>query len=130
MKLRESHITLSRLRFHARHGVLEQERTVGNDYEVTVRIGFDASRAMATDDVADTIDYGELCRLVGRVMAEPCRLLERVAARMGEAITERFDGIRSLDISVTKLNPPMGADCDGATVEIHLTADPQDSLNK
>jgi len=48
-------------------------------------------------------------------------LIENVAWRIGKAIFSRWPDIEKLTVSVTKNNPPMGADCDGATVELHLT---------
>lgn len=121
MKKFTSSIYIKSLRLHAFHGVLPQEQTVGNDYEVTAHIDYDISRAMATDDVADTLNYAELCRLITEEMAQPSRLIEHVAGRMAKRIFRTFPEANSLTISITKLNPPMGADCDGAGVEIHLT---------
>lgn len=123
MTLKESYIILRNLRYHAFHGVMPQERIVGGDYSVSLRVGYDAGKAMVTDDVADTIDYSALCRIVGAVMKEPCSLLENVAYRIGDRIFRHFPAVMSLHISVTKLNPPMSADSDGATVELHLIND-------
>ena len=36
MKVKNSRIFLRNVRFHAYHGVLEQERSVGNDYVVNI----------------------------------------------------------------------------------------------
>ena len=52
MKLKDSYICLRGLRFHAYHGVAAQERLVGNDYEVDVRLHVDVEKAMVSDDVA------------------------------------------------------------------------------
>lgn len=117
----ESSIYINSLRLHARHGVLPQERIVGNDYAVTLKVDYDISRAMATDDVSDTMDYAQLCNIIREEMAVPSRLIEHVAGRISRHILSRFDGITALHLSITKTNPPMGADCDGAGVEIHLT---------
>lgn len=117
----ESSIYINSLRLHARHGVLPQERVVGNDYVVTLKVDYDISRAMTTDDVADTINYALLCSIVEEEMAVPSNLIEHVAGRISRRILSRFDGVTALHLSITKANPPMGADCDGAGVEIHLT---------
>lgn len=117
----ESSIYINSLRLHASHGVLPQERVVGNDYVVTLKVDYDISRAMTTDDVADTINYALLCSIVEEEMAVPSNLIEHVAGRISRRILGRFDGVTALHLSITKANPPMGADCDGAGVEIHLT---------
>ena len=123
MRLKESFVSLDGLRFHAFHGVLPQERMVGNDYVVSVRAGYDVSKACLSDDVSDTLNYARMYDIVKAEMAEPSQLLERVAWRIGERLMAEFPSIISLNIRLTKQNPPMGACGDGATVELHLIND-------
>ena len=118
-----SRIFIAGLRLRACHGVLPQERIVGGDFEVSLSVEYDISRAMATDDVADTLSYADLSDLVRREMAVPSNLLEHVAGRIAKAIIERWPQVQSVSLSITKLNPPMGADCDGAGVELYLIND-------
>lgn len=120
MMLSDGYISLRNVRFHAFHGVLPQERQVGGDFLVTVRVGYPLERAMETDHVGDTLDYSALYALVEREMSEPSQLLEHVAGRIVKAITVSFPAVTSVDLELTKLNPPMGADCEGATVEVHF----------
>ena len=124
MKLEiESYIFINDLRLYAFHGVLPQERRVGGEYSVTLRVHYNITRAMDTDNVADTLNYAELCQLVKREMAVPSRLLEHVAGRIAHAVFCSFPQATALDLWLTKLNPPMGADCAGAGVELHLIND-------
>ena len=123
MRLKESFVSLDGLRFHAFHGVLPQERTVGNDYVLSVCAGYDVSKACLSDDVSDTLNYARMYDIVKAEMAEPSQLLERVAWRIGERLMAEFPSIISLNIRLTKQNPPMGACGDGATVELHLIND-------
>ena len=120
MMLSDGYISLRNVRFHAFHGVLPQERQVGGDFLVTVRVGYPLERAMETDHVGDTLDYSALYALVEKEMAEASKLLEHVAGRSVKAITVSCPEVTSVDLELTKLNPPMGADCDGAAVEVHL----------
>lgn len=115
------YVFIDDMRFHSYHGVIEQERLTGNDYTVSVRAGYDVTRAMRTDDVSHTLNYADVYEVVSREMAVPSRLIEHVAGRMAERLFERFPLIQSLDIRIMKHNPPMGSDCTGAGVEIHLT---------
>ena len=121
MTLSGGYISLRNVRFHAFHGVLPQERQVGGDFLVTVRVGYPLERAMETDNVDDTLDYAALYALVKKEMAEPSELLEHVAGRIVKAITASFPKVTSVDLELTKLNPPMGADCEGAAVEVHVS---------
>ncbi len=120
MRANSSCICLDNLRFHAFHGVLPQERITGNDYRVSLRIAYDISRAMESDRVEDTLNYAEVFELVRQEMAVPCNLIERVAGRIGDRLFREFPEIGELDLRIVKVNPPMGADCEGAGVEVHL----------
>ena len=121
MMFSDGYISLRNARFHAFHGVLPQERRVGGDFLVTVRVGYPLERAMETDNVDDTLDYSALYALVEREVAEPSNLLEHVAGRIVKAITTSFPEVTSVDLELTKLNPPMGADSEGAAVEVHFS---------
>lgn len=123
MKITRSKIYIRSLRVYAFHGVLPQERVVGNDYVVDVSAEYDISRAVATDNVADTLNYADMCKAINDEMAIPSQLIEHVAGRVAERLFRLFPAITSLRLSITKVNPPMGADCGGAGVEIELTND-------
>ena len=123
MKLQTSYIYLRDLRFHAYHGVEAQERIVGNDYQLSVRIQYDVSQAMLSDNVLDTINYADVYRLLEQEMQVPSNLLERVAYRMADRIQRRFAFVEAIDISLAKLNPPMGTNMGEAGVELHLIND-------
>ena len=119
----QTYIRLEKLRFRAFHGVLPQERTVGGDFLVTLRIGYPWQRAMDSDDVGDTLNYAAVYQLVSGEMAVPSQLLEHVAGRIVKALQQQFPAITSVDLWLTKVTPPMGADGEGAGVELHLIND-------
>lgn len=107
------------MRFHARHGVLEQERLTGGDFLVSVNATYPLEEAVKTDEVGDTLNYAEVYETVKEEMEQPSRLIEHVAGRIGERLLEKMPKIEELTVRVVKENPPMGADCDGAGVQLH-----------
>lgn len=123
LRIERSYIALKNLRLRALHGVMPQERQTGGDFLVSVRVGCDVSRALLTDDVTDTLNYARLYELVREEMAVPSALIEHVAGRIGQRIFSEFPEVETADVELTKLNPPMGAECDGASVELHLIND-------
>lgn len=123
MKLMSSKIYLRNVRFHAFHGVLPQEGIVGNDYLVNLVLDYDFSSAMKTDDLQGTLNYAEVYQKVREEMAVPSKLLEHVAGRIAHRLFSDFPEIQKLQLSIAKVNPPMGADSDGAGVEVVLTND-------
>ena len=82
-KLETSTIELKDVRLYAFHGVLEQERRVGGDYSVSLRVHYNICKAMETDDVNDTLNYAHLLDIIKQEMAVPSNLLEHVAGRIG-----------------------------------------------
>mgnify|MGYP002523795580 CR=1 FL=1 len=77
---------------------------------------------METDSVSDTISYADLLQIVKREMAVPSQLLEHVAGRILRAVVTQFPQVERVWVKVVKDNPPMGANCDGAGVEIELSS--------
>ncbi|TDB99636.1 dihydroneopterin aldolase [Micromonospora fluostatini] len=76
-------ITLTGLRAHGRHGVYDFERAQGQDFVVDAVLHLDLAPAARTDDVADTVHYGELADgLVAVVTGEPVNLIETLADRL------------------------------------------------
>ena len=120
MRLESGYITLHQVRCFARHGVMAQEREVGGWFRVTLRVGYPLAQAMLSDEVSDTLNYAVLYDLLKREMAQPSNLLEHMAQRIATAVETTFPLVTSIDLEVTKENPPIGADCNGASVEIHL----------
>ena len=116
MHLTESYICLHEVRFYAFHGVMPQERSVGGEFLVSVKVGYPLEKAMISDDVADTLNYAALYELVKKEMMQPSSLLEHVMGRIVEAIEKAFPEVASVEVKIKKVNPPMGSDSNGAEV--------------
>lgn len=82
-------IAVAGIEVFAHHGVLEQEREAGQLFSIDVEMEIDLGPAAASDDLADTVDYGWLAeRIHERVAGERWDLIERVAARVADLILE------------------------------------------
>jgi 7,8-dihydroneopterin aldolase/epimerase/oxygenase len=80
-------IELRGLRVRGHHGVFEHERRDGQDFVVDVTVWMDLGPAAASDDLADTLHYGELAeRTAAIVGGEPCDLIETVSARVADMV--------------------------------------------
>lgn len=111
-------VEINGLRLHARHGVLAQERQVGNIFEVTARLVYPMERAMLHDDLDGTLNYAEAVGVIRKVMAEPSALLEHAARRIYEALMARFPLIESGSIRVAKITPPIPAELDSVAITV------------
>lgn len=113
-------IVLEEMRFYAHHGVLEQERLVGNNFTVNLIIGLNTYSSLYSDDLKDTINYAEVYQIVQSEMNTPSALLERVLGRIVCKVFKQWSLIDWIDISLSKLNPPFTADIKGATVRLRM----------
>ncbi|SOD70565.1 dihydroneopterin aldolase [Jatrophihabitans sp. GAS493] len=78
-------ITLTGLRVRGHHGVFDFERRDGQDFVVDVVLELDTAPAATSDEVGDTVHYGELAEgLAAVISGEPVNLLERLAQRLAD----------------------------------------------
>ncbi len=100
-------IALTGLRVRGHHGVFEFERRDGQDFVVDVELEFDTSIAAASDDLPDTVHYGELAEgLAGVIAGEPVNLLETLAARLA-SVCLRDPRVRAATVTVHKPQAPI-----------------------
>jgi len=79
-------ITITGLRARGNHGVYDFERAQGQEFVVDLELELDLAPAAASDEVAETVHYGELAdRVVAIVSGEPVNLIETLAARVLDA---------------------------------------------
>ena len=115
-------ISLSNLDFYAFHGVLPQERTVGGSYLVDVALEVNVAPSAYNDDALDgTVNYATVYEIVKAEVQVPSKLLEHVVMRIARRLLDELPLVSCADISLTKVNPPMGASCKGASVRLCLS---------
>lgn len=100
-------IELEGMEFKAYHGCLEQEKVRGNVFTVDFRGELDLSAAAESDNLNDTLDYGEIYELVAEEMSVPSELLENVAGRIVKAVERRFPQLLAFSVRVSKKRPPV-----------------------
>lgn len=114
--MKSSYIVLENIQIFAHHGVMEQEAKVGNHFSVSVKLKVDLTKASETDNVDDTISYADIYNIIKEEMQQPSKLLEHVAGRIVSHLKMEFPSIEEIEIKLSKLNPPMGAQLDAASV--------------
>lgn len=111
-------VEINGLRIFARHGVMLQERQVGNMFEVTAHLVYPMERAMEHDELDGTLNYAEAVGVIREVMDTPSALLEHVGMRICKALTERFPLIEGGSIRVAKITPPIAAELESVAIKI------------
>ena len=113
-------ILLEGMRFYAYHGVNPEERALGQRFLVDVVMAVDLRRPGQSDDLADTVSYSDVYKVVrGIVEGEPRNLIEAVAEEIAAAILTGFPPVARVTVTVRKPEVPMkGSLLDAAGVRI------------
>ena len=119
MKASNMYIRMEGMKFYAFHGVLPQENLVGAYFYIDLRLKTDFTHAAQTDELKETVSYADIHAVVQEEMKTTSKLLEHVCQRIASRIFHDFDTIESIEISLFKENPPMGACAQRVGVEAH-----------
>lgn len=99
-------LILEGLEFYAYHGVPAEEQVVGHRYSIDLELILNAP-AVRTDDVHDTVDYGDLAIwLVSYCQKSQFATLERLAGAAADGLLDRYPRLDALTIRVAKRLPP------------------------
>ena len=100
---RMDRILLDGMVFYGRHGTLPAERELGQPFLVDVELRLDLRPAGLSDDLARTVDYGQVHRLVREIVeGPPVNLTETVAERIATAILEDHPPVEAVRVKVAK----------------------------
>ena len=114
----EDIIKLRNMTFHAYHGVWDEEREIGQRFEVDLELKVDARAAAKTDRLKDTVDLYKVFQEVESVIVdEKFLLLETMAERVAQRILAKFDS-PEVRVCIRKPHAPIKGIQDGIEVEI------------
>ena len=111
-------VLISGLRVLGVHGVLAEEQTRAQLFEIDLELSVDLVGAGASDALADTVDYAAVADAAAAVVRdESYRLLERLATRIAE-VGRADDRVVAIAVTVRKLHPPVPLELDHVGVRI------------
>ncbi|MGJ8658885.1 MAG: dihydroneopterin aldolase [Cellulophaga fucicola] len=114
-------IKVSTIKTYAYHGCLNEEALIGSDYLVNVTVDADLTKASISDELVDTVDYVHINHIVKEEMAIRSKLLEHVAKRIIDRIFSELPIVKASEVTVSKLNPPIGGDVEMVSITLQLT---------
>ncbi len=114
-------ISVEGLECYAHHGCLEEESRIGGHFVVDVYVELNADRAILADELTGTVDYVIVNKIVREQMAIRSKLIEHVAGRILTAIHREFPGEMTVEVKLTKLNPPVNSQIGSAGVTLKET---------
>lgn len=106
-------ISLENMRFHAHHGLYEEETLIGNNFILDIMIDANTDGASViqqdnTPKVVNTINYEWVYEVCRTEMSKPQLLLETVIKRIVAGLKTHFPNMHTVQIKIKKLNPPLG----------------------
>ena len=101
-------IHLEDMEFYSYHGHYKEEQVIGNKFIVDIVIHTSLRKAADSDKLSDTLNYQEVYNIVKNEMSIKSYLLENIASRIINAVFSGFQGIESITVKVSKLNPSLG----------------------
>ncbi|EDP96823.1 dihydroneopterin aldolase [Kordia algicida OT-1] len=111
-------IRVTNIRVYAFHGCLVEESKIGSDYRVDVAVKANLQTSAKSDQLADTVDYVHINKIVKEEMAIRSKLLEHVAKRILNRIFDEIAIANEATVEVSKLNPPIGGNVQMVTIEM------------
>ena len=111
-------IKVENIRIYAYHGCLLEEGKIGSDYRVYIKVKANLETSAKSDELADTVDYVHLNKIVKEEMAIRSKLLEHVADRILNRVLNEILTVQTADVSVSKMNPPIGGNVEKVTVRL------------
>lgn len=112
-------ITISRQEVFANHGVLKEERELGQKFYVTCEMYLSTREAGKADSLDDTVDYGKVCFRIQRFLTEHTyRLIETAAEELAKELLYTIPKIEKLSLEIEKPWAPVGVPVSTLSVSI------------
>ena len=112
-------IRMKNCAFFARHGVLDEEETLGQRFYVDAVLTVDPGDGLETDSISATVDYGVAFKVIEEIVTGKRRfLIEALALEVAKALSVRFPQIVKAEITVRKPNAPVAGVLDHVEVTV------------
>lgn len=96
------YIFIENLKVQGRHGVMDVERKVEQEFEVSVKMGVDTKAAAASDNLADALNYAPVKDIIIRIIQNNSfYLIERLADTLTSEVL-KDKRIVTIELSIRK----------------------------
>ncbi|SFB23027.1 MULTISPECIES: dihydroneopterin aldolase [unclassified Bacillus (in: firmicutes)] len=112
-------IYVNKMEFYGYHGVFPEETRLGQRFVIDLVVTADLKKAGETDDLNESVNYGELYRVCKEVAeGEPFKLVEAVAEKIASNVLGEFAAVIEVTVKVIKPDPPIPGHYKSVAVEI------------
>lgn len=110
-------VALKEVRFFSPIGFYEEEQVVGNEFFVNLEVVFPFENSDA-EDLANTINYEELYKILVEVMTPKRKLLESALEDILDLLLKKYSFVDTATVAIRKVNPPFGGDLANSEVTL------------
>lgn len=112
-------IYIKDLQVYGFHGVNQQEKDMGQRFIISLELYLDLKISGQTDDLNNTVNYGQLCvEVEEEFKKESYCLIEKSAEKLAEFILQKYNLVDRVKVKVKKPWAPIGKPLEYAAVEI------------
>ncbi|ADC49731.1 dihydroneopterin aldolase [Alkalihalophilus pseudofirmus OF4] len=112
-------IYMDGLEFYGYHGVFKEENKLGQRFYVDLTLDLDLKKASASDNIDETINYGEVYKKVEEIVeGEPYKLVETVAEKIAADLLGSYQRLERCTVKLIKPDPPIPGHYKSVAVEI------------
>lgn len=112
-------ILLNQMAFYGYHGLFPEETKLGQRFLVDAELMLDLKKSSRSDDMNDSIDYGEVYNVIKEVVeGKPKNLVETIAEQIADELFRTFNLLEACRLRVTKPDPPIAGHYQSVAVEI------------
>ncbi|MCI5759768.1 MAG: 2-amino-4-hydroxy-6-hydroxymethyldihydropteridine diphosphokinase [Eubacterium sp.] len=114
-------IRIDNLTVFAKHGVYKEEAVLGQKFTVSAVLYTDIRKPGLTDNLENTINYGEVCHEITAFLTDRrFQLIEACAEQLAEHLLIKYEGLlREITLEIHKPWAPIGLPLDQVSVRIH-----------
>lgn len=113
------YIIIDNLETFGYHGVFEEEAFLGQKFLVTAKLYLDTRQAGMTDNLKASLDYGEACQVIRKLVeTERYMLIEKLAEEIASKLLLTFSLLHEVEITVKKPWAPVHVSVDTISVTI------------
>ena len=112
-------IIMKNLAFYGYHGAMEEEKVLGQKFFIDAEIYVDLNKAGKSDEVEDTVHYGEIYDVIKNIVENyRFKLIETLAETIASSVLSGFIKVQEINVTIRKPEAPVPGIFDYVGVEI------------
>lgn len=111
---------MNQMSFYGYHGLFPEENKLGQRFLVDLELELDLKQAGQTDDMNESINYGQIYEVTQEVVeGEAKQLVEAIAEEIAASLFKSFSKLHAVNVKVIKPNPPIPGHYDSVAIEMY-----------